>query len=557
MKKGFLIKILYIALFLAGFSALTHGFPDIERFFGEWADERIALTYIMKFGTMNFAPTQIVHPPLYHYLTFIPIGAFYVFGKLLGIFTDKVDFVRFYFNNTQYFFFIGRLMSYIFYWLTAVMIYRIIRLFYARFTAHIATIAFLLVPRFISDFSTTRPDTLLMLNCSLSLYFFLKFYRDRRFMKNLFLSAFFLGLASATKYNALFLGFIFIAFFAYEAGVSLRQKSDLKNLLAPFFGVGVIAFLGFFIGDPFFVLRYKTYLYNLYVFDTVWVNQLYGNYSPSLFLITRIRDISSTLYLNLFGVLILLLGCWNLLKKEKKLLEYFLIIFFVFEIYFSLLHKNCSPTYYFNPLLPIAALIFSSGVDFMLRFGKRAISILIVFFMVLSFNYFVQLRDLSARPTYLQEARAFIEKSIPGYSNICIASDNNLPQLNMTRASYGHLIETDPGRNLGKDAGISYKPMDSDEYYTGIYRELRIQSLMKKPQYNLIRWDKLIKNEEEAAKFFHKQKIEYVICNGPVRVGGKELKDTDIVSLIREFKPNNTRVYEDNNFYIYKVKNHG
>src|SRR3989338_5048870 len=105
-KYSMLFIFIYCLLFLLGIKTLFHGFPDIERFFAEWMDERFTLTYIMKFGTLNFAPTQIQHPPLYHYLTFIPIAVFFAFGRLIGFFHDKVDFVRFYFNDTHYFFFI-------------------------------------------------------------------------------------------------------------------------------------------------------------------------------------------------------------------------------------------------------------------------------------------------------------------------------------------------------------------------------------------------------------------------------------------------------------------
>jgi len=534
-----------------GTRALLHGFPDIERFFGEWADERMTLTYIMKFGTLNFAPTQIVHPPLYHYLTFIPIGIFFVIGKLLGLFSDRIDFIRFYFNNTHYFFLIGRAMSYIFYWLSALFIFKICRLFYEKNISHITTFAFLLIPRFIADFSTTRPETLLFLNSSIFLYLLLRYYLDDRNEKFLYLSALFLGVSTATKYNALFLGFVFVPLLIEQWR---KQRPDIRGLITKTFKIGLFTFLGFFICNPFFIIKFTTYFYNLYIFDTVWINYVYKGYSPSLFIITRIKDLISTLYLNLFGFIVLILGFWNLVRKDKRMAFSFLAIFLLFEIYFSLLHKSCSPTYYLNPLIAMAALIFASGVDFLLNKRRQFVLILIMFFVISFFNYYVHLRDLSARPTYLQEARAFIEKNISEFSNICIASDNNLPQLNMTRASYNHLIQTFPGVvSKDKDIDISFRPMDSDENYDSIFRELRIQSLMKKPQYNLIRWDKKISSEEEAVLFLRKHNIKYIMANGEVSVGSKKLKDLKIVTLVREYSPNNTRVYEDNNFYLYKV----
>ncbi|UCB56951.1 MAG: glycosyltransferase family 39 protein [Candidatus Omnitrophota bacterium] len=549
MKKNNLIVIsIYILLFLWGITALTRGFPDTERFFSHYSDERLVLTSIMKFGsprgeagTLNLAPTSILHPPLYHYLTFIPIGAFFVIGKLTGFFSDKVDFVRFYFNNTQYFFLIGRIMSYIFFWAAAIMIFKIARLFYDKTVAHITTFAYLLVPKFIFDFSTTRPDALLFLMVSIFLYLFLRYCLDNKRIRYLYLSAFFVGVSTATKYNALFLGFIFIPALLYQ----MRHR-NYKNILPLLSKIAFFIFLGFFICNPFFIIRYKTYAYNFFLFVTVTVPDCYSGYARSLFLLTRIKDISSTFYLNLFGLLILILGCRHFYKRNKELAIYLFFVSLVFELYFSLYHKDCSPTYYLNPLLPIAALVFSAGVDFTLRFKRRLLPISIMFFAILFLNHYWVLRDLTARPDYLQKARAFIEKNIPEFTNICIVSNRNLPQLNMTRESYNHLIQAGAHEN-------HYKEMDNDENYDSIFRELRIQSLTKKPQYNLIKWDKKIKDEKDLVDFLKKNNIKYVISGGVSMINGKRLEDTKSAFLMRTFESPNGKKYNRGGVYLYKI----
>ncbi len=545
---------LYASLFILGIKTLFHGFPDIERFFAEWMNEGVTLTYIMKFGTLNFAPTQIIHPPLYHYLTFIPIGIFFVIGKLLGIFQDKIEFVRFYFNNTHYFFLIGRTMAYTFYWLTGMMIFKIVRLFYSRYVAHITVFTFLLVPYFISDFSTMRLETLLFLNTSLFLYCFLKYYLDDKRTKYLCFCAFLLGVSVATKYNALILGVIFVPLLIERLVKKGLTYENFKITLALCLKIGFFVFFGFFICNPFFVIKYKTYLHNLILFDTVQTQYYDTGYWPAIFVITRIKDLSSMLYLNFFGSLIFILGCWKLLRKDRKLSLFLFLTILIFEIYFGLYHRNTSPTYFLNPLLPIILLIFAVGVDFILGFKKRLMPILVMFFLIITFKHFNILAAYSLVPTYTQEARAFIEQNIPDLTNICIASDNYLPQLNLTRKSYYHLIRT-PSRKFKNDKlhPLNYKKMDYEVDNEDILRELRIESLTKKPQYNLIRWDINIRSEEEAIKFFKKNKIEYLITSNPRMIGKRKIEDTDLVYLVKTFKPNIKIIYPDVDLNLYKI----
>jgi len=554
IRKGSLVFfIIYLVIFFLGLKALTHGFPDIERFFAEWMDERITLTDIMTFGTLNFAPKHIFHPPLYHYLTFIPISMFFIIGKLTGIFADKIEFVRLYFNNTHYFFLIGRITSYLFYWLSAIMIYKTSRLFYSKVVSHISTLSYLLIPRFIFDFSTTRPETLLFLNTSLFFYFFLKYYLDNKELKYLFLASFFLGLSTATKYNALFLGSIFIPALIFYLRNQNHIRRNYKSLLFLCFKLAFFVFLGFFIGDPFFIILFKKYIYNLSLFSRVEVKYYWEGYAPVVFLLTHIKELSSTLYFNFFGFLLLLFGSWRLFKKDKVLFTILFFVILIYEFYFGIYLSACSPLRYLNPLLPIAVLIFSAGVNYVLKYKKRFISILIIFFIILFFNYLDILIGLSLKPTYLQEARAFIEKNIPEFTNICIASNSHLPQLNMTRESYNHLIETAPRIKDIRGRELAYKEMDNNEKYESIFRELRIQSLLKKPQYNLIRWDGNIKSEQEAGAFFKKNNIRYAISNGAWMVNNKNLTDLKTVSLMKEFRPKNIKVYQGR-LYLYKIE---
>lgn len=550
-SKEYNLIFIYTALFLLGIKTLFHGFPDIERFFAEWMDERIMLTNIMKFGTLNFAPSIIVLPPLYHYLTFIPIAIFFIFGKLIGFFQDRIDFVNFYFNNTHYFFLIGRIMSYLFYWLAAIVIFRTVRLFYSRTVAHISVLSYLLVPRLIFDFSTTRPETLLFLTGSIFFYFFLKYYLKNK-RKYLFIAAFVLGAATATKYNAIYLGSIFIPFLVWQLKKKNFYYKNGKEFIVTYLAMAFFIFIGFFVCNPFFLVKFGTYFHNLAIYSAVEM-KYYLTGSPTIFGLTHLQQLTSVMYANFFGLLVLVLGSWGLFKKDKKLFIFASFTILVYEVYFGIFSNNYSPLRYLNPLLPIALLIFSTGINFIITQRKEFRSVLIIFGLILSYNYFDIWQGLSFGPTYLQKARYFIEQTIPEFTTICLTSKSHLPQLNMTEESYHRLIDTAPAMRDISGHELHYKEMDNREDYDRIYSKLRIESLAKKPQYNLLRWDSSINTEEDATNFLKKYKVKYILSTDLPMISNKRLVDAGIVSLVTEFRPRNKRIYGNLRLYLYKV----
>lgn len=541
---------LYFSLFLLGFKTLFHGFPDIERFFAEWMDERLTLNYIMKLGIMNFAPTEIWHPPLYHYLVFIPIVLFYFTGKLLNIFCNQVDFVRFFFYNTHYFFLIGRIMSYIFYWLSSIMLYKISRLFYRKAVSHATVLIYLLIPRFIFDFSTTRPETLLFLNASLFFYFFLKFYLTNKAFY-LFCSGFLLGVTTATKYNAIFLSFIFIPLFFYPKN-KLSFVKNITGFTSTCLKLAFFIILGFFVCDPYFFIQFNKYFNNFLLYHRESMYYWYGMADyPVIFLITHIKELCSVVYINIAGGIILLFGSLVLFKKDKRLLASMFFCVLVYEVYFGGYQNKFSPLRYLNPLLPIVALIFASGVDFIIMQKKRLMPVFLIFILILFYNYVDIWHGLSVGPTSVQKARAYIEKEVPEFTKICVTSNQHMPQLNMTKESYFHLIETAPIIENIKGHEINYIKLDSDAKSSS-FREIRLESLTQKPQYNLIRWNKGIKTEKEAINFLRENKIAYVASFGPFLINKKKLESIKNISLVKIFKSNNRRISADT--YLYRVE---
>ena len=57
--------------------------------------------------------------------------------------------------------------------------------------------------------------------------------------------------------------------------------------------------------------------------------------------------------------------------------------------------------------------------------------------------------------------------------------------------------------------------------------------------------------------FIKENNIDYIVSGSTLIIDGKKIEDTRMVSLVREFKPQNKRIYRavfsDVSLYLYKV----
>jgi hypothetical protein len=389
---------------------------------------------------------------------------------------------------------------------------------------------------------------LLFLNTSIFTYFALRFYLNNKQSKYILSAAFFLGVSTATKYNAVFLGVIILALL--YAARQVIFKGTYKKFIMLCLKILSLAFLGFFLCDPFFIVQFKKFAYNFMLYNLE--NKYYWD-APATFLITHAKDLGSLVYINIFGMLILLLGIFRLFKEEKSLFFPIAITILLYEAYFGIYLSQQSPLRYLNPVMPLVALVFSAGVNFILEHKKKFIPVLFIFFCILAYNFLDIWYGLSFRPTYIQEVRKFIEKTTPEFTNICIASDSFMPQLNMTRQTYLYLINTAPKAAYLLDCKIKYINMDDESRYNSVYRELRIESMTQRPQYNLIRWDTNLNTQDAAVKFLVKNKIKYIVSYGQFTINKQNAEKIEGIELVKEFKPKNRRVYGNNSLYLYRA----
>jgi hypothetical protein len=247
-------------------------------------------------------------------------------------------------------------------------------------------------------------------------------------------------------------------------------------------------------------------------------------------------------------------GIWNLFRKDKKLFTFICTATLLYEVYFGIYLRGYSPLRYLNPLLPMAMLVFSTGINYIITQRRRLVPVLIIFAGILLYNYFDIWQALSLGKTHIQEARAYIEKNIPDLTTICITSRNYIPQLNMTRESYYRLSEVLPE---DKKAQRPELDIDTRVNYDNSFKEFRIESLAGKPQYNIIEWDEGIKTKLDALNFLKKDNVSYIISRSALTINGKKIEDTKIASLVKKFEPRSRRIYKavygDVDLFLYKV----
>ena len=230
----------------------------VIRFWGIWSDyphsyypdEAHFVKRALSFGSGDFNPHWFHKPAFYMYLLFIEYGIFYVVGKLVNLWESVHQFAIFYFSNQGPFYLIGRITTALFSVGTVLISGMMAKKYVGRtgaiFSMGILTLSYGLV----STSKYVKADTPCMFFTTVSLFFLLQFLDSGR-KRNLFLSAVFAGIGTATKYYSMVLQipiFISILFFYGKRGFNLKTT---YRVLAVALTAIIIYHASFFVFSPF------------------------------------------------------------------------------------------------------------------------------------------------------------------------------------------------------------------------------------------------------------------------------------------------------------------
>ncbi|MBI4323023.1 MAG: glycosyltransferase family 39 protein [Candidatus Omnitrophica bacterium] len=227
--------------------------------FSRFATEEEQVFYAVKFGTGDLNPHYFLHPPFFAYVLFGLYGATFMIGRAAGVFASVADFERLFFTDPTLFFLIGRIFVLGLGLLGLWLFFRLAHQLYHRTAIALLATAFLSVSVLhVTAAHYANTDIPMMVLAFLALGTVVRVLQEGR-LWHYGLAGLLIGLATATKYNAAWLGVVLgLAHLirTSRAGAPWRERLFAPKLVA---GMGLII-VGFFLGCPYALLDGKAFL---------------------------------------------------------------------------------------------------------------------------------------------------------------------------------------------------------------------------------------------------------------------------------------------------------
>jgi hypothetical protein len=240
------VCILALALRL---SAIGYGLPAVFN-----PDETPILNRALAFAKGDPNPHNFLYPSLYFYALFLWESAFFLVGRVLGVFDSLAAFQQEFFTNPSRLFLAGRAMSAVCGTATVAALYYFGRRLYGNATG-LAAAAFLAVaPIAVRDAHYIKLDVPVTLMVVLAHVVFARIVVDPAAaarMKTWLLAGFLAGLAVSTHYYVAFIAVSLAGVAVADLTRSRRWQESARLLTAG----GAAAAVGFFVGTPFLLFE--------------------------------------------------------------------------------------------------------------------------------------------------------------------------------------------------------------------------------------------------------------------------------------------------------------
>jgi hypothetical protein len=192
----FIYSLLLLALILR-LPAMWDGLPAVYNS-TEYFLAKIALNMGAR---LSLDPLIYVYPTFYSYLLLGLYGCYYLFGKLIGLFSDRTAFAVQFLVQPSNFYLLGRAFNLVISLLCIYVMYRILEKYRGKFFAGLAASMAVLSQSYIEFSGYAVPDTLLIFFSTMIVLFFIILDRSPR-TSYFFWQGLCCGLAIAVKYNA-------------------------------------------------------------------------------------------------------------------------------------------------------------------------------------------------------------------------------------------------------------------------------------------------------------------------------------------------------------------
>ncbi|MFH1038933.1 MAG: glycosyltransferase family 39 protein [PVC group bacterium] len=393
-------------------------------------DEERIVHHALAFGLGDLNPHYFNYPSLPMYLLFFEYGAFYAFGRLVGVFAGVADLQALFFTDPTAFYLIGRATGAILGTLTVLLAYLLGKKAYGRPAGHAA--GSILAVTFLHAENAHYIATDIWLTFFIAAAFLpiLEILRGGE-RKAYIWAGFLAGLGAASKYNAATLALpIFLAHWwnPRAPGNRWRRIRDGRLWLA-----ASCMLLAFFIGSPYCFLDFPKFWEDFRFISEHMKRGVYDtgggrHWLDYLFLFFRDPMNSAPARWNTLGLFYLGGTAWGLITGRKK--EWLLLVYPA--LYFLMIGSwgKCNPRYLI-PVFPALA-VLSGGA--LVALWRRASSrplfriacplgcLLLAISPVLN----ISLNDsMLSRTDTREEARRWIEENISPGEKIALEWDNN------------------------------------------------------------------------------------------------------------------------------------
>ena len=245
-KISFMLGFCLIMGLILRLGAIDFGLPFLSHI-----DEEHYLPRALRIlRSQDLNPHYFRNPPLLTYLYSIVLFLYFVFGKLLALFTSMRDFAELYFSNRTSFFVIARTINALFGVGICLVVYKVGKKLFDKITGLIASLlvcsSFLMVRD--SHYAVNDiPGTFFLI---LSFSYIVNIYTRGR-LKDYILSGLFAGMAVATKYN------MGIIIFPLVLSHFLANRRIVLN--RNFIWAMLSCLVGFFLFCPWILLDYREF----------------------------------------------------------------------------------------------------------------------------------------------------------------------------------------------------------------------------------------------------------------------------------------------------------
>ncbi|MDX9703091.1 MAG: glycosyltransferase family 39 protein [Candidatus Auribacterota bacterium] len=345
-------------------------------------DESVIFWDVMNFlRNRTYMPVHFNYPTLFSYISVVPIGFTAVSLKLLGVTPSFAGIEAFYDLYPLRVMFPVRLVSVVLGMATLYIAYYTGKRFFDEKTGLVACAFLAFSPLHIERSALALPDIAMTFFSALVVFYSLPAMQSRS-PRCYALAGFFAGLATATKYNALFItSFIGVAHF-----INLYQENKLfkpRYWINKSIGLAVIGFiLGFCIGSPGWALNPQPY-YDALLFDIRHMSSGHlGNFG-----LPFITHISYLLKTHTVFFIVFVVGVVYALIRHSKIHILILVGIFVPFVYVSQMTNKAF--HYIIFILPPMSLLAGEALSVALdRIQKYKLSITALISIIFAFPVF-------------------------------------------------------------------------------------------------------------------------------------------------------------------------